>query len=597
MKVLFFAPHDAIWIHAFPEALVAEALAQQGAQIVYVSCGGTLNTHCIAMTAQGVPFTAPAAAKERICVGCRRNEAIIRKQFNLGGSDLRDVINVADSHAADAVVASLTPDNCVDLVMDGIEVGRIALYELLLQNKKTEIAFSDAEWARYLGSVRNAVLVLRSMQRVLASERPDRVVVYNALYSVNRIVCRLAELAGIPQYFLHAGDNLAHRLQTLILARGQAFAYYERLREKFVEIHQRPAEPAAMQLATDHFLEVARGRSLWAYSVASNQNVDLRQRFGVQPGQKIICATMSSDDERFSGEVIGALPVDIPLLFPRQVDWIRALVAYVQNRSDLHLIVRVHPREFPNKRESVFSEHAQMLKSVLSDLPQNVRVNWPTDNVSLYDLANVADVFTNAWSSAGKEMAWLGLPVVLYSDQLTLYPASLNYVGVTERDYFEQIERGLREGWSAERIRMAYRWCSIEYAHAAMDISESFRRSEHRSKFQRAAAKILRTVLPSREQRADCRGRARQLLSAKRIDAVMRASTHTLVDLNLIDAAVPHDQETECLRREVGRLVAGLYGPNDDARFGTLAGKLREFASSSQRPASILTPAPAGQRI
>ena len=42
MNVLVFAPHSAVWIHAFPEALVAEALMQEGHQIIYVGCGGVL---------------------------------------------------------------------------------------------------------------------------------------------------------------------------------------------------------------------------------------------------------------------------------------------------------------------------------------------------------------------------------------------------------------------------------------------------------------------------------------------------------------------------------------------------------------------------
>ena len=70
----------------------------------------------------------------------------------------------------------------------------------------------------------------------------------------------------------------------------------------------------------------------------------------------------------------------------------------------------------------MLSDHAKMLQDAFVTLPRNVKVNWPTDTVSLYDLARITDVFANAWSSAGKEMAWLGLPVVLYSPELTLYP-------------------------------------------------------------------------------------------------------------------------------------------------------------------------------
>ena len=77
---------------------------------------------------------------------------------------------------------------------------------------------------------------MRVMKKIFDETQPDRVVVYNALYSVNRVVCRLAELSGIPQYFLHAGENLSNQLQTLMLDRGHNFLHYQYLRSKWTEI-------------------------------------------------------------------------------------------------------------------------------------------------------------------------------------------------------------------------------------------------------------------------------------------------------------------------------------------------------------------------
>ena len=119
-----------------------------------------------------------------------------------------------------------------------------------------------------------------------------------------------------------------------------------------------------------------------------------------------------------------------------------------------------------------------MLERELSNLPANVRVNWPSDQLSLYAIAEHADVFLNAWSSAGKEMALLGLPVVVYCPAMLLYPADLNYVGVTRDSYFDAIETALREGWSFQRVRRAYRWCVLEYVRAVADIGDGFDFSE-----------------------------------------------------------------------------------------------------------------------
>ena len=66
MKILVFAPHAAIWVHAFPEALVAEALAQAGHEVVYVTCDRQFADYCVAMSAHGVPFGAAAERRSAI---------------------------------------------------------------------------------------------------------------------------------------------------------------------------------------------------------------------------------------------------------------------------------------------------------------------------------------------------------------------------------------------------------------------------------------------------------------------------------------------------------------------------------------------------
>jgi len=582
MKILVFAPHSAIWIHAFPEALVAEAAAQHGHELIYVGCGGVLNSHCISMSGYGVPFQAPRSEKARVCRLCRKNKEIIRTRFGFSGIDLADLATDDDWSFADEFAAMTTQDNCLDRLLTRVEVGRIALYELVLQSKKSELVFSATEWQRYMASLKNTIVVLRGVERLLTKMRPDRAILYNALYSVNRIVCRLCELRGIPQYFLHAGGNLLNRLSTVILARGHAFSYYGHLRERWGGIQDRPGPARGMELATDHFLEVARGRSLWAYSSAPKPGIDLKRIFNIHDGQKVISATMSSDDERRGGELLGVVPSNPSAVFSKQLDWMKALISYVDGREDVSLIIRVHPREFPNKREGVMSEHVSALKGALTALPKNVRLNWPTDNISLYDLANVTDVFTNAWSSAGKEMAWLGLPVVLYSHELTLYPADLNLVGTTEKDYFRKIEQALRDGWDPQRIRRTYRWCAMEYGYSSLDISESFSRSEHRGLFGRGAGKLMRIIAPYRTQRRECNNRAPRLSCSDTINAILSGDAKSILDLERRASSVSETEETRCLKREVGRLVNGLYGSVGRHHEHSLAGKLHGFASSPE---------------
>lgn len=580
MKILFFSPHAGVWIHAFPEALVAEALQQEGHEIIYVGCDGLLNSHCVSMSAASVPFEATPAKKKRTCLLCQKNNEIIRSSFGFSGPELIDLANSQDLSFADEVISSIAPKDYPDLVLDRVEVGRISLYEMLIQSKRGALEFDSAELRRYQASLKNVIVVSRIAQRMLSEIKPDRIVLYNALYSVNRTVCRVAELRGIPQYYLHAGDNLSNRLQTIVLARNHPFFHYRLLRDRWPEFENLPCPSDAMTAGTNHLLEVARGRSIWAYSAAPKGFDDLRRFFQIKEGQRVICATMSSDDERFGAEIAGVVPSLAGVLFPKQVDWIRALIGYAERRSDICLVIRVHPREFPNKREGVLSDHAIMLKDAFANLPENVKVNWPTDAISLYDLAGITDVFANAWSSAGREMAWLGLPVVMYSRDLALYPANLNYVGTTQSEYFQQIEQALHDGWNSERIRKTYRWSAVDLYYASLDISESFSTSEHRSFLAKGVGKLLRIAGFTREQRRDIRNRAPRLASAGRINRILGDTSNARIGPEEVEVAVSYAEETVFLKREVGRIVEAMYGTQRHYEPNSLPEKLRAFANS-----------------
>lgn len=580
MKILAFAPHSAIWVHAFPEALVAEALQQSGHEIVYVSCGRQFNGYCIPMSAAGLAIDAPDAEKEHVCKRCVTQRDIIRQGFGFAGPDVSDLLTDEDRLAVRQVLSGLTRHNFIDLELDQIPVGRYALYEFLINHKKDSVQLTESEWSRFQPELTNALYAFYACKRVLDQEQPDRVMVYNSFYSVNHVFCELAAQRGIPHYFIHAGNNLANRMQTLFVTRGYTLASWNR-NPHWHTYKELPCSQQLLSTVTEHMLALFSGLDVFAYSAPlANKGRDLRTRFGVRPGQKVLMATMSSSDERVAAEAIGVQFPDNECQFPTQVEWVQALIDFARGRPDLCLILRVHPRNFPNRRERVKSSQAEILEKVLRDLPENVHVNWPADNISIYDLAEIVDVVLNGWSNAGKEMSLLGLPVVLYSPHLvTSHPSSLNYVGATSQAYFAQIEQALIDGWSFENIRKAYRWCAFEYGRSLIDISESFPKREQLSTSfgKRMMRRIGRAVSPYRQQKNDIRQRAAELKAKDMINKIVvhgSASLFDEIDLQQQEV-VTQEQETIFLRAEIRRLVAVMYGDKVEISKGGLSEKLR----------------------
>ncbi len=585
LTILIFAPHSAIWVHAFPEALIAESLQQKNNRIIYITCNKEFQNYCVCMSAYGLTQASSQDQKEQICKICNDQKEIIKKKFNFQGYDLSEVITTQDRETIQTILDSTTLTSFLDLKLDTIEVGRTALYELLLQYKKTNLDFSPTEWSNYLIALKNTLTSFFACRHILEKEKPDRILTYNSLYSVNRVCCQLAELRNIPTYFLHAGGNLSNRLQTMWLGEGTTFKFNQRLRDSWQVYKDIPCSQDSLNLVTNHFLELFKGQHFLAYSSAKNTDIDIRQFFEIQSDQKILVATMSSYDERFAGETINVIPKHKDLIFPRQIDWIQSLIEFVKERQDLFLIIRVHPREFPNKRDSVCSEHSKMLQQALTDLPTNIKLNLPTDNLSIYDLADCTDLFLNAWSSVGEEMSIFGIPVLIYSPDLVFYPSDINYLAMSKEDFFDKIDIALADGWSFEKIRITYRWYVLKHVRSVFNLSESIKWQESQSfkdikgrnrlanlvdsiyiLFNRVYFKILSKLTKAKNhvsyniQLEDCRQRALSLKDSNKINELIQGEKNILLDLidyelgNDLDYSIDLELETSFIKHEISRM-------------------------------------------
>jgi hypothetical protein len=583
LKIVFFAPHAALWVHAFPEALVAEALAQAGHRIVYVGCDRVFSRFCVPMRANKLDPDAPDDAKAAVCDRCERNKTLLRTRFGFDGYDIGSVLTEEDRAEADRILLEARPATFLRIVLDGVEIGRAALSTYLLTFKKSNLDFSPSEWAVFSLELRNTLYSYFACRRVLDRERPDRVMLYSSGYSVNLVWCLLAEARNIPFYYMNAGANLSDRLQKLVISRGHSLQ--RRLLTHWDRYRDKPSSPATLRYVTDHLVEIMKGRSPFVYSTGGAlEGTAVRGYFGLEDGQKVLLATLSSYDEVFAAQVTGLFPTDFELLFPRQVDWVHACIEWVAARPELALIVRVHPREFPNKRDAVKSDHARELEAAFVDLPRNVRINWPTDNVSVYDLAKITDVGLNGWSTVGKELSLLGIPVVLYTQDLIFYPSELNLLGTDRESYFRCIDQALAEGWSIERMRRAFRWQALEDRYSRIDISDGYHYKEHQPGplWRRAGNRLRRAVDPDAMQKLDCRRRPASLRAQPVIAALLERAADSVLDVVRPEDfdSTNVDEETTGLREQARRLYRALYGdrPSEPAR-DTLGGKLWRFAA------------------
>lgn len=478
MKVLFFSPFADVWPHSLPEALVAEMCLQESCEVTVVRCRGLLSQWCVAMTAAGLDASASPKDREKICRSCRQTSALLDSEFRFTSRFLEDYLTPADHLEVERIIQSVTPENWHEFQVENIPIGRLAAYEFYLVYKLNSFEIPETLWLHYVGQLRNSLAVLLASKKFLGEVQPERVIVYNALYSVNHVVMHVAEQLGIAALAIHGGFNVERILETLIVSRNARSILASSRSESWFAQRGLPIDARSIEEVSTYVKFLLRGTGAFVYSSAYGLNSvqDLRRRFGVTDDQKVLLCATSSGDELFAARMVGALPpiVRDNSMFGDQVEWLQYVIGMARRHPEWCVIIRVHPREFPNRRERQLSQNAIALTEVLSDLPTNVKVNWPDQAVSLYDLAQITDVLLNGSSSVGAEFALLGIPVVVHDpENLFNYPRGLNYSAASLLEYELVIAQALSAGWSFEHVRNAFRWKAFQFQRLCVDLGSA----------------------------------------------------------------------------------------------------------------------------
>jgi hypothetical protein len=276
--------------------------------------------------------------------------------------------------------------------------------------------------------------------------------------------------------------------------------------------------------------------------------------------RKVVVALMSSYDEILAAYAICAFDTSDGKLFGSQVDWINEITNFFKKRQDLFLIIRVHPRELPNAREGQKSENAILYEKIFEVLPSNIIINWPADDISIYDLAEYADLFLNGFSSSGLEVSLLGLPVISSVAEWNSYPIDLDYKVESRAEYFSAIDTMLERGWDFERIRLSFRWLAFKFSLTTFDISDGFA--------MQLGDKIQKNI--------DLQNKPDEIMEKNNIVRFIESGSAHYVDLqdeNMF-AAADYAEETECVKGILKGVYEALY---HGCKPGKLGKKLQKY--------------------
>jgi hypothetical protein len=466
MKILIFAPYASIYPHAAIESDLAKNFINAGHKVTFLRCGKILEFFCTNMRASGLSLDSNVQSKLKVCGRC---EISSRSESFLTGSKIDFLQHWAvpsDKDVVDGILSRISKENWFELEYDGVPVGRLSAYEILLQNKLVTLELDEDQWVRLRVELANSIRLSLAASRYFNQNAFDRVIVYNNFYGVNRTLTHVASRHQIPIFSIQASGFNHEMYQSISIhvSDEQAFLYphTHSVRDKMTL----PLNSYEVQSVTKHLEGLLNSSNAWVYSTAVQKFKDndfIYQMLELSDGRQIVLLALSSADEMFAARAIG---VNIPNLInneeDQQLESIEEIIKYFSLHTDKFLIIRPHPREFPNKRDSVVSQHGVKLREFLMHVPSNVLINWPEDSVSIYNFIPYVSLLINNSSSVGLEFAALGVPILsLDPERLYAYPPIVgNTIGPNE-NLSQSISRILNQEPSPLHQVLAFRYINV----------------------------------------------------------------------------------------------------------------------------------------
>jgi hypothetical protein len=496
---LFLSPDAGLTPYYAAHVILARSLAVAGEMPIILSCNGALPV-CLYKSIYDIAATAPGDTANRACRACRKDALKVGDRYGIIDVTIDSLIGPDDRQTISHVIASAA-NAPWETFYDGISFGEAALGEVLRASKKLNVSEFDARDHAHLGAMIYASLAIYFSVKALAKRYSIKRIAFYGTYAYWIPPLMFARRHQIATTSFEHAYNLDIDRRALVLRSRTAHEELQAKIDAWPQYRDRPIDPeAVLKIADTSLFRLYNqgGKSMhspvWIRSDDKFQSV-----LELSPDKKTIVAFSSSADEYLAGEYLmkacgkdyqqGQRP------FADNVEWLRSLAEWAAERLDLQLVVRLHPRIAAAPGRPAASEYSR-LKQQFANVPPNTLIIWPEDKVSSYNLAEIADLVTVAWSTLGLELARFGVPVISAFSGVGSYPTG-TFVAfeATRQRYFEKLNAMLNSKASFSTIIEAFRWTHYLFMAPLVDLSDLIPTMDYGSVPRWALPKHQQTIM------------------------------------------------------------------------------------------------------
>lgn len=410
------------------EGLLTAALNLRGAQVDVLLCDSALPACLYCSLGSVGPRFAERGPQDRLCNDCSRKGQYYYEGLNVSTLRVTDFLSPEDRARARSIASTVPREQIGAYRLDNLSVGEHALAGALryfargvLENN----AASEVVLRRYFEA---ALLTAFALRALLKQNRYDCAVFNHGIYVPHGVVgevCREQNVRVVNWV-------VAYRKQRFIFSHGET--YHHTLMTEPTSAWENIPWTNALDVATQEYLRSRWSGSrdwIWFFEKPVTEIDAINRSLGIQPDKPTI-------------GMLTNVFWDAQLHYPKNVfgdmlEWTLETIGYFKNRPDLQLIIRIHPAEVrggvPSKQKL-----ADEISRAYPELPPNVIVVLPENDVSTYVLMSQCDSVIIYGTKMGVELTSVGLPVIV-AGEAWIKNKGVTFDPADRSEYFALLDR------------------------------------------------------------------------------------------------------------------------------------------------------------
>ena len=250
---------------------------------------------------------------------------------------------------------------------------------------------------------RNTFAALAALEW-MQTHKPEVVLIPNGLILEMGIVFRVARYLNIPAVTFEFNDQREQiwlAQNTSIMRQDTDYLVRERCGLPMTdEMYERLAD---LENARRGARVWGKSKRLWQY-VSAQGAEQTRNALGLDERPVVLLAANVLGDSLTLGRNIFAESMS---------EWITKTAQYFAKRTDVQLVVRIHPGE---KIVPQAKSMGTVVREALPEIPSHIHVIGALDNINTYDLIEMANLGLAYTTTVGVETAMNGIPVISCGD-------------------------------------------------------------------------------------------------------------------------------------------------------------------------------------